>query len=323
MKIILSHITALDLHRAIGGYLRSMPRVQTEQVAAPGAPTADELKFTRAFLESRRWAALDTRRIHYLVGRRKDRRAASACHLCSHPIGGSHLIPIGPGIFITDLPLTMLQLAGMLSELELIKTLFAVCGTYLGATADGRGPKALPQHEPFTSIEAIESCLKEHEGARGSLKLRRALAYVRNGARSPMETALMMLLALPRSQGGLGIKDIEMDWRIDVVGRARELTRRGYFLCDIYLPKYRMNIEYNGAYHDEDAQQAIDEERRRALEDMGYKLMVFTRHSLMNQAGFERAITSLMHMLGKRGPCMTPEFRAQQERLRRFVLQSS
>ena len=53
-----------------------------------------------------------------------------------------------------------------------------------------------------------------------------------------METAFVMMLVMPKREGGLGIRGLEMDYRIEVNARARHLTARSCFYCDVYLREF-------------------------------------------------------------------------------------
>ena len=129
-----------------------------------------------------------------------------------------------------------------------------------------------------------------------------------------------MMLTMPKSMGGLGIHSVQTDYRVPVTKRYAALTRRTVFYLDAYLENSMTDIEYNGFYHDEPEQQAIDEERRNTLRNMGYVVITVSRHSFFKQSAFRRVMEAI-RIREKIWPGRLPNnFAIQQEALRQFVL---
>ena len=80
------------------------------------------------------------------------------------------------------------------------------------------------------------------------------------------------MLALPKNEGGLGIRAIETDYEIKVASVAKDLTRRTKFYMDAYLKRSRIDIEYNGFHHDTEENRAVDEERKTPLQPWAMEL---------------------------------------------------
>jgi hypothetical protein len=135
-----------------------------------------------------------------------------------------------------------------------------------------------------------------------------------------METAFVMMLTLPKSEGGLGIKGIETDYEVQVTAAAKNLTRRKKFFMDAYLKKSRTDIEYNGFYHDAEEDRAIDEERKNALASMGYGIITVSRYSFMHASSFVRVMEAIQRKEGIRPSRLPKDFQIMQEDLRLFVL---
>ena len=207
-------------------------------------------------------------------------------------------------------------MAAKLNEVELIELLLEACGRY----ALLPGSFDMVKRDPLVSVAELRKYCSEIKGQRGSHKLQRALGSVRDGARSPMETAFFMILMLPRRLGGEGLADLEMAYRIDVRGSARLLTRRSYFECDAFLPRTKTDFEYNGIVHEEEAQFVTDAERINALEAMGYNVITITRRSFFDKGAFGRLMRAIELRLGRRSSRTTADFAQRQEELRRFVL---
>ena len=135
-----------------------------------------------------------------------------------------------------------------------------------------------------------------------------------------METVLALLFVLPKSCGGLSIRDIELNYYVRVTDAARKVTRRAYFYFDIYIKRARLDVEHNGRIHESDDVEPIDEERKNALDAMGYQLVTFRRQSLFDAEAFKRIMVSVRRRAGI-GPAHLPAgFDERQEQLRKFVL---
>ena len=135
-----------------------------------------------------------------------------------------------------------------------------------------------------------------------------------------METAFVMMLTLPRREGGLGISEIETDYEVKVTAAAKNLTRREKFYMDAYLKRSRTDIEYNGFQHDAEEDRAIDEERKNALASMGYGIITVSRYSFMHASAFARVMEAIQRKEGIRPSRLPKDFTIKQEELRQFVL---
>ena len=86
-----------------------------------------------------------------------------------------------------------LQMAGCLSLVQLIQLGFELCGTYALVGERPGGSPCRPVDD-----EGQASCFcRAVIRARGCKKAARAVRYVQDGAASPMETMLAMMLCLP------------------------------------------------------------------------------------------------------------------------------
>lgn len=262
--------------------------------------------------------ALDS--IDLLVPSAKTRRdlAGVTSHVHTGIVETGSLLAIGPGIHVADIRLTALQAAQDLSFVELVEYYSEICGSYeLPLDPDD----SYRERPPLTSIVELQAYFDSMSSCcRGSRKARRALQYTRENMRSPLETALVMMLVLPRSEGGLGLRTLRTDHRIDVPPRAQHLTRRHHFYCDAYLPNPSIDFEYHGFKHDDECQTTIDDERVNAMRVMGIKVLAVKRWAFFDSASFRRfsaAVRREAHLAATRFP---PHFDQLQERLRQFVL---
>lgn len=68
----------------------------------------------------------------------------------------------------------------------------------------------------------------------GSIKPATALRYAFDGAASPAEAKLAMLLCLRQTLVGYGFLALRTNWRVDVTGDARKFTPYRFFVLDLF-----------------------------------------------------------------------------------------
>lgn len=109
---------------------------------------------------------------------------------------------------------TFVQLAQTHSLLETVYMGFALCANY---RIEARAAHGMVMRDAscgtLTSREKILSFVNAHPHMKGSGKARRALAYVRNGSNSPLESALAMGLGMPVVFGGFNVGHVAMSRR--------------------------------------------------------------------------------------------------------------
>ena len=250
--------------------------------------------------------------------RRNARYAVNCqCHVSSKRFSNSRFIELEDGIFIVSVELCALQAATYLPFRELVEYYFELCSAYSLGTGSST---SYSERFALTSTERLKQFFNSITRCDGLALARKAIQCVRDGCRSPMETAFVMMLTLPKSEGGLGIKGIETDYEVQVTAAAKNLTRRKKFFMDAYLKKSRTDIEYNGFYHDAEEDRAIDEERKNALASMGYGIITVSRYSFMHASAFVRVMEAIQRKEGIRPSRLPKDFQIMQEDLRQFVL---
>ena len=289
--------------------------IPMEKIKA-STPTESDLQAARTWLDARN---IDSETIHVLTFSSNDRRHRKKCvfHRTRYTFDAESYFELTPGVYIVGIKLCALQAATDFSLRELVEYYFEICGSYALETSDETQYRERPAR---TSVEELRAFFSEASGYRGSNKALKALSYVREGCRSPLETAFVMMLTMPKSMGGLAIRAIKTDYPIPVPKRYAALTRRTVFYLDALLENSMTDIEYNGFYHDEPEQQSIDEERRNTLRNMGYAVITASRHSFFKQSAFRR-IMEAIRIREKIWPGRLPDnFPVLQEDLRQFVL---
>lgn len=105
----------------------------------------------------------------------------------------------------------------------------------------------------------VDRALALHAGGRRGPRLVAHLLLSRPddapGHRSALETYVARLLARAGIPPGLANHKVE--------------TRTGTFECDMFWPRQRVVLEIDGRHHDRTGQHLFDQDKRRALEDVG------------------------------------------------------
>ena len=316
MGIVLSHVTARAVYQAAESVVMyATDPIPMEKIKA-STPTESDLRAARTWLDARN---IDSETIHVLTFSNNDRRHRKKCvfHRTRYAFDAESYFELTPGVHIVGIKLCALQAATDFSLRELVEYYFEICGSYALEASVETGYRERPA---LTSTEELGAFFSQASGCRGCNKAIKALRYVRNGCRSPLETAFVMMLTMPKSIGGLGIHAVQTNYPIPVTKRYAALTRRTVFYFDALLENSMTDIEYNGFHHDEPEQQAIDEERRNTLRNMGYAVITVSRHSFFKQSAFRRVMEAI-RIREKIWPGRLPgDFPVLQEGLRQFVL---
>ncbi|WP_133543017.1 hypothetical protein [Microbacterium sp. BK668] len=130
------------------------------------------------------------------------------------------------------------------------------------------GDRMLWRWAPKLDVSDLERAVKAMAGRRGAKRATRALELLDDGAESPKETELRLLLLA----AGFGpfASNVELS------------DAEGVFVArvDLALPLLRIAIEYEGDHHREPAQWRKDIARRRRIEALGWIYLPVTQADL-------------------------------------------
>lgn len=319
MSIVLSHTTAKAVYQAACSVSAEVTEPCSPAAIYGSCPSGTLLDAAAKWLTKHNVTLDANDSLEVMVFDRKNARYAMncQCHVSSKRFSSSRFIELGNDVYIAGVELCALQAATYLSFRELVEYYFELCGTYSLGTSSST---SYTERIALTSTERLKQFFNSITRCDGLTLARKAIQCVRDGCRSPMETAFGMMLTLPKSEGGLGIKGVGTDYEVQVTAAAKNLTRRKKFFMDAYLKKSRTDVEYNGFYHDEEVDRAIDEERKNALASMGYGIITVSRYSFMHASSFVRVMEAIQRKEGIRPSRLPKDFQIMQEDLRQFVL---
>lgn len=317
--MVLSHRTARMCFRAPQ---RPDSRGAIPAVSAclrPSVPDVEMLDRARACLIARGVPEGELAQVDVLVPSADLRRRIDGAvpHVWPYPIPAHGLWRLEQGLFVVHPALCAQQAAVEMNRMELVEYLIEMCARYdLPIRA---GDEYVERHAPL-AVQDLALHVAASAGQRGIRRLRRALPFVCDGARSPMETALYLMLRLPRCMGGAHLVGLELAHRMEVTGKARDLTGRAFVECDAFLATDGIDFEYNGIVHEDEEMFTSDEERRRALEAMGYNVLTVTRHALFDARRYRRLLTAVLHRVGLNVDRLPDDYWERAEALRRFAV---
>ena len=254
--------------------------------------------------------------IDVLVPLRYDRVRSDhlICHVHGGIIGEDHVVPVARGLLSVGDALCFTQAATWMDRRELIEFGYELCGRYYLPFG-----QSYLEHEPYISKDELSRGVAAFHGTRGVAGARAALPSVCDGSRSPMETATAMMIASPRSLGGLEYRHISLNSRVDVPREFSRCTSSRYFEIDLLSPTRNVGVEYDGEAHGETSRRGHDAERLNALSLMGYDMKVLTSVQFSNKLSMHRAVNAIAQSLGVKVD-RSDKFQKSQDELRRFVI---
>ena len=241
--------------------------------------------------------------LHVLVLDKSKLRSSErvVCHLWTAdlPVGAFH----GWGDFRVSSPeFLFLQMATKLTVVQLVALGCELCGTYILLPKGALLPDSFNDYPervaPLTNIERIETFLDSVGSARGVKKARRALKFVAEGSRSPMETRTYMQLCLPAMLGGYGLPKAELNYEIKLDDEARRIAGQRRCWGDICWPRKYLDVEYNGDVHRGVEKMRRDAGRVLGIEHMGWRVVTVTSPQVFDSSRFEVVAKEIAIHLG-------------------------
>ena len=209
-------------------------------------------------------------------------------------------------IYISSPEFAFLQMATRLELPELIALGMEFCGTYRRNVElpriDGSGITLTTayQQPPLSNLRRLHGYIGSMKSAPGQQKALKALEYVLPDSASPMETALYLLLCLPRRLGGYALPKPVLNPAIFFSESGRKFTLNNSAKPDLYWSDARLDLEYNSdEFHGED-RRAISSMRRKALERMRVEVIGLTPDELFSVELFHATAVRIAHQLGRR-----------------------
>lgn len=218
-------------------------------------------------------------------------------HKTQADLPAGSFLKIDNGLYAAAPELCLVQLARDATDQELIMCGSMLCGSF---TIDRTSPTGLRERTPLTTTGSIARFIERCPGINGIGRLRRCLPHITECAASPPEVFLRMVLALPHRLGGFGLTGAQINERVDLGKRARNLAARSYLIPDLCWPEHRLAVEYGAdSVHLTSRQAMLDATKRLALEAEGFKVVSVTSLQLGNRQQMANVAREVGRHIGK------------------------
>ena len=229
-----------------------------------------------------------------VVGKRPARRPSSAlvCHTWSGPIADGLLVPVEPGVFMCSPELVVMQLAHSLGLYKSIALVMELSGSY-SISSNGQCEWDVIS---LTSVARLNCLVCVSAECRGIRTMRQVGRLAMDNSASPRETALAVMLSLPRDLGGWGCGKPRLNADICLSEEAARECSRPKLIADLLFEDAGLDVEYQGReWHEKSEDRLSDETRQNALMMMGKSCLFISKDQLRDESrmdGIARLIRS-------------------------------
>lgn len=234
-------------------------------------------------------------------------------HVCVKRPKGKAFCRVADGVYVSSPELCFIQLGCALSFHELVRAGSVLCGCFrIDPSENGK----LRERSRLTTKRRMEAFVRANPGLPGIKNVRRALPWLVEGAASPPEVFLAMVLGMPFRFGGFQVEGLMANRRLVPTQKAQALARRATLVPDLLLPDTRLAIEYDStAEHASSRQLSRDAQKRLALEADGYKVVTVTTRQLADRAALRGIAEQIYEHVGRRLRPQSQFFDARQAQL--------
>ena len=226
-------------------------------------------------------AVVQSKNVHHRCGGVVD-------HVWSGPLTSEHLVPLEQGIEVCKMPVVFVQLATMLSEVELAEIAYEMTGTSNLA--------------PLLDVSDLRSYAKSAKllRVRGAARACAALELVTEGSNSPRESDIAIFFRQTRAKGGVGLSGFSLNEAIHLPKKLAAEMGQKVTIPDFSWPNGTL-VEYDSdEYHNTPAGRARDEKKRRAYQAVGLDCLTLTNDILKSNEKLNRFVEDLERSLGIR-----------------------
>ncbi len=148
-------------------------------------------------------------------------------------------------------------------------------------------------HRRLTTVDTLGTYAM-HRSLDGVRRVRRVIGLVREGAESPMETLVRLMLVFARLP--------EPACNVDIRDSLGRFIARG----DLVYAQFLVVVEYDGWHHERDGRQRRhDLLRRERLETAGWRVIVITADDLQHKRAVVHRVHAALSARGYGGPSPT------------------
>lgn len=240
-------------------------------------------------------------------------------HIQKAPLPHNSLFPLRDGIHVASPALCFVQMCKSISFYDALELGMELCGTY-ALRPEYLEEKASRNYQ-FIMAASLGRKLNAWKEIHGLAQARKAARYIIDGAASPMETKLYLLLCLPQMYGGYNLPRPELNLEFDLSEEDSFFLRQNKVKPDLLWRKQRLVIEYDGEYHNDPTQATRDAKRKMILEKLDFTVFTVKKQLIYDPLAFDAFALMLARKLGKRIRPFTAKQRIARDALRYSLLQ--
>ena len=237
-------------------------------------------------------------------------------HVCAAAYPPGSFRRLTHDLYVSSPELCFLQLAPSLPFGRLALLGMELCGGYALDADDSEGFR---RREPLSTAAALRRVSQRFSGVKGAKPARLAARFLVDGALSPMEAAVVLLLCAPTSRGGYGLAPPVLNAEV----RLTRLSARwpASRFCDLYWPARRLAIEYDSnRFHVGANRIARDASRRAQLAREGVTVLTLTWDQVRDVIQFHEVALLVAARLQGGFRCSRSDWASRRAELRRQVL---
>ncbi|WP_282209278.1 hypothetical protein [Parvibacter caecicola] len=238
------------------------------------------------------------------------------CHTVLASSIEDKFVEVEHGVFCLRPEETIRQLCQSLPFVNALLACYELCGCYVLPVHPGHG-SAVSGAKPVTSPTRISTYVNRPDKARGRRATLEVLRFVVPFAASPMESAIVIILVLPRRYGGYGLPLPQLNRQVNASMKNADGSIHKTFYLDAYWPDFKLAMEYDSdEFHFSSIQDAYrDADRRIWLAKKGLDTVVLTKKQAHDLALLDRAASAIASKMGKRLRLTDPDYKAKRAAL--------
>ena len=269
MPVCLSHSSAFEFYRGCGER-----GIDTSRL--PKSGSIGDFSALHAFeaLEDEGLSGMLALPVHVAVRERTHQRFQ--CGVVKHGVSVELPEPaaykVSERLYVALPELCLVQMGAQASEVDLALLAYEFCGFYAvrtpkdgGVTVSSRGGKAsrplwgeeFACRKPLTTVRKAYRFARSVPGMHGVKSARKVLSYIQDGSISPVQTAMVLLLAGPTRIGGMGFEGAILNKLVP--------TREGERWVDIVWPQYGIGLELSDCASVAAYRSRLQRDRRRRM----------------------------------------------------------
>lgn len=297
MALFISHASALRMLMSprLSSLVRYARLADDDAIALESEPSAIDESVSRLCVLLG-ISEIELGRIDLIVRRGTSRKSTSRVryHSWSGSMPRGAFLRVADGLYLSTPEFCFLQLAGSLPMTDLLLLGMALCGSYFPADTE----RGFVDGSPTTSVSKLTAFLADAKRCKGVDRARSATAHLVDGARSPMESSLLLVLTLPRTMGGFGLAKPTLNGMVRLSDGARAIFGYPILRPDLLFPGALLIIEYLGRAFHKDPERDI--RRELALRHDGFDVQFVSIGQIMDSRQLYEIVKRVASATGKK-----------------------